>query len=181
MSPCTCICYLCLVSVLFSVILFGYYALCCYQDGEFDVYEQYAESYTEMLSSLDTILSDERMVAHFRVRSTSYPPLCLLYVHVVLKDNGPCSGFLDAVRYVLPKLLLFPIYHCFSYFDTLKLLPKKSPDADDKRSLTEAHAALLPLHKTLERSCHGFLSKKRFLSLTVDYVVKCRHFCVLQR
>ena len=31
------------------------------------------------------------------------------------------SGFKDAMKYVLPKLLLGPIYHCLHYFEVIKV------------------------------------------------------------
>ena len=31
------------------------------------------------------------------------------------------SGFKDAMKYVLPKLLLGPIYHCRDYFQVIKV------------------------------------------------------------
>lgn len=35
------------------------------------------------------------------------------------QDEG--HGFKDAVKYVLPKLLLGPIYHCLHYFEVIKV------------------------------------------------------------
>lgn len=32
-----------------------------------------------------------------------------------------CEGFKEAVQYVLPRLLLTPVYHCLHLFDILKV------------------------------------------------------------
>lgn len=34
-----------------------------------------------------------------------------------------CEGFKEAVQYVLPRLLLTPVYHCLHMFETLKVRP----------------------------------------------------------
>lgn len=32
-----------------------------------------------------------------------------------------CEGFKEAVQYVLPRLLLTPVYHCLHHFEILKV------------------------------------------------------------
>ncbi|XP_071800444.1 son of sevenless homolog 2-like [Asterias amurensis] len=72
------------------------------------------------------------------------------------------DNFRDAVAYVLPKLLLEPVYHCIHYFDVLKLLLKTSPNEEDKESLRQASGALKTLQTDLERICTtGNLSKRK--------------------
>eukprot|EP00118_Oscarella_pearsei_P019533 m.208247 g.208247 ORF g.208247 m.208247 type:complete len:1270 (+) comp39702_c0_seq23:557-4366(+) len=110
-------------------------------DGEFSVYETYAENYKCVPAKLEKMLIDHKLVAHFR--------------------DGPSLHFLEAMRYVLPKLLLGPIYHCFYYFDTLKVLWKATPDQADRDSFEEALSVLRELQSSLERVCQSFLPKKR--------------------
>ncbi|XP_022105287.1 son of sevenless homolog 1-like isoform X2 [Acanthaster planci] len=72
------------------------------------------------------------------------------------------DNFKDAVAYVLPKLLLEPIYHCIHYFDVLKLLLKTSPNEDDRESLRQASGALKTLQTDLEKICTiGNLPKRK--------------------
>jgi son of sevenless-like protein len=35
------------------------------------------------------------------------------------------DGFKEAVRYVLPRLMLVPVYHCWHYFELLKVRQKR--------------------------------------------------------
>ncbi|XP_039251718.2 son of sevenless homolog 1-like [Styela clava] len=61
-----------------------------------------------------------------------------------------CHGFRDVVAYVLPNLLLAPIYHCFYYFEQIELLEKKSPDPEDRQCLVQALSAITPIKPILE-------------------------------
>ena len=42
-------------------------------------------------------------------------------IDVGLTIQSAGHGFKDAVKYVLPKLLLGPIYHCLHYFEMIKV------------------------------------------------------------
>ena len=42
-------------------------------------------------------------------------------IDVGLTFQSAGHGFKDAVKYVLPKLLLGPIYHCLHYFEMIKV------------------------------------------------------------
>ncbi|XP_014673942.1 PREDICTED: son of sevenless homolog 1-like [Priapulus caudatus] len=76
-----------------------------------------------------------------------------------LAHSGP--GFPVAVKYVLPKLLLGPTYHCLGYFETIKVLLNLSPDEEDKETLEQADSALYPLQVSLDRLTKGNLAKKK--------------------
>jgi len=43
-------------------------------------------------------------------------PLCLCVC-----TQSICEGFKEAVQYVLPRLLLTPVYHCLHLFEILKV------------------------------------------------------------
>ncbi|XP_038144134.1 son of sevenless homolog 1-like isoform X2 [Cyprinodon tularosa] len=72
-----------------------------------------------------------------------------------------CVGFKEAVRYVLPRLLLTPVYHCLHLFETLKQLEEKSEEEEDKECLRQAITALLNLQSSMERICSRNLAKRR--------------------
>ncbi|KAM9460803.1 son of sevenless homolog 1 isoform 2-T2 [Clarias gariepinus] len=72
-----------------------------------------------------------------------------------------CEGFKEAVQYVLPRLLLTPVYHCLHHFEILKHLEEKSEDEDDKERLKQAITALLNLQSSMERICSKSLAKRR--------------------
>ncbi|XP_041468105.1 son of sevenless homolog 2-like isoform X1 [Lytechinus variegatus] len=67
----------------------------------------------------------------------------------------------DAVSYVLPKLLLEPIYHCIHYFDSLKLLLKTSPNEEEQEKFKQASHLLKSLQAELDRICAGHLPKRK--------------------
>uniref|UniRef100_A0A8C1NB37 Son of sevenless homolog 1 (Drosophila) n=1 Tax=Cyprinus carpio TaxID=7962 RepID=A0A8C1NB37_CYPCA len=72
-----------------------------------------------------------------------------------------CEGFKEAVQYVLPRLLLTPLYHCLHYFEILKQLEEKSEEEEDKECLKQAITALLNLQSSMERICSKSLAKRR--------------------
>ncbi|XP_043913484.1 son of sevenless homolog 1-like [Protopterus annectens] len=71
------------------------------------------------------------------------------------------EGIKEAVHYVLPRLLLSPVYHCLHHFDLLKQLEEKSEDEEDKECLKQAITALLNLQSSIERICSKSLAKRR--------------------
>ncbi|XP_055986546.1 son of sevenless homolog 1 isoform X2 [Sorex fumeus] len=108
----------------------------------FDPYESYARD----------IL---RPGFHDRFLSQLSKPGAALY----LQSIG--EGFKEAVQYVLPRLLLAPVYHCLHYFELLKQLEEKSEDQEDKECLKQAITALLNVQSGLEKICSKSLAKRR--------------------
>ncbi|XP_072171544.1 son of sevenless homolog 2-like [Diadema setosum] len=107
---------------------------------EFGVYSRYAEQ----------ILSDECRGA---IRRLVAQPEVSEY----LQEHN----IQDAVTYVLPKLLLEPIYHCIHYFDSLKLLLKTSPNEEERDRFKQASGLLKKIQAALERVCAGHLPKRK--------------------
>lgn len=108
----------------------------------FDPYESYARD----------IL---RPGFHDRFLSQLSKPGAALY----LQSIG--EGFKEAVQYVLPRLLLAPVYHCLHYFELLKQLEEKSEDEEDKECMKQAITALLNVQSGLEKICSKSLAKRR--------------------
>ncbi|KAM9707302.1 son of sevenless homolog 2 [Menidia menidia] len=61
------------------------------------------------------------------------------------------EGFKEAVQYVLPQLMMVPVYHCMHYFDLLQQLQEHSEVQDDRECLKQAITALLNLQSSVER------------------------------
>uniref|UniRef100_A0A8C9YBL9 Son of sevenless homolog 2 (Drosophila) n=1 Tax=Sander lucioperca TaxID=283035 RepID=A0A8C9YBL9_SANLU len=61
------------------------------------------------------------------------------------------EGFKEAVQYVLPQLMMVPVYHCMHYFELLQQLQERSQDQDDRECLKQAITALLNLQCSVER------------------------------
>uniref|UniRef100_A0A9J8CXS0 Son of sevenless homolog 1 (Drosophila) n=1 Tax=Cyprinus carpio carpio TaxID=630221 RepID=A0A9J8CXS0_CYPCA len=108
----------------------------------FDPYETYAQD----------IL---RSGFHDHFLSQLSKPGAALYLQSI------CEGFKEAVQYVLPRLLLTPVYHCLHYFEILKQLEEKSEEEEDKECLKQAITALLNLQSSMERICSKSLAKRR--------------------
>ncbi|KAM6082927.1 son of sevenless homolog 1 isoform 6-T6 [Chlamydotis macqueenii] len=117
-------------------------AMCADKELAFDPYESYAQD----------IL---RPGFHDHFLSQLSKPGAAFY----LQSIG--EGFKEAVQYVLPRLLLAPVYHCLHYFELLKQLEEKSEDEEDKECLKQAITALLNLQSSMERICSKSLAKRR--------------------
>ena len=71
------------------------------QNWEFEVYDRYAEAFNEDCQrQLDELLSQPDIEA-------------------TLSTAG--HGFVEAVKFYFPKLLLEPFYHCTQYFEYIKV------------------------------------------------------------
>ncbi|KAL0116644.1 hypothetical protein PUN28_009939 [Cardiocondyla obscurior] len=101
--------------------------------AEFDVYIKYAKDVNSPASRevLTNLLS--RPEASTALRAAGH-------------------GFKEAVKYYLPKLLLQPIWHCFLYFDYIKILYKRTPSTEDGETLEQVQGLLRPLQMELMQS-----------------------------
>ncbi|KAM9355338.1 son of sevenless homolog 2 isoform 1-T2 [Pholidichthys leucotaenia] len=70
---------------------------------------------------------------------------------VGLYFQSVAEGFKEAVQYVLPQLMMVPVYHCMHYFELLQQLQECSEDQDDRECLKQAITALLNLQCSVER------------------------------
>ncbi|XP_015185828.1 PREDICTED: protein son of sevenless isoform X3 [Polistes dominula] len=101
--------------------------------AEFDVYIKYAKDINSSASKevLTNLLS--RPEANAALRAAGH-------------------GFKEAVKYYLPKLLLQPVWHCFLYFDYIKVLQKRTPNTEDGETLEQVQGLLRPLQMELMQS-----------------------------
>ena len=104
------------------------------EGAEFDVFHRYAED----------ILHPETFV---RLRDVLSKP------EVIKTLSSAGKGFKDAVKYMLPKLLLGPIYHFFHYFDILKTFVELTHDDKDRETLSQVEGILSPLNTRIVRIC----------------------------
>ncbi|XP_077528564.1 son of sevenless homolog 2-like [Haemaphysalis longicornis] len=109
---------------------------------EFDVYDDYAQ----------TVVSKS-------CRDTLAELLQKPDVASSLQTAG--HGFLLAVKYVLPRLLLGPVAHCFQYFEAIKVLQQMAPSEEDRETLEQAEGLLRRLKAQLTRTCSDKLPRKR--------------------
>ncbi|XP_060063048.1 son of sevenless homolog 2-like [Ylistrum balloti] len=112
------------------------------EEEAFNVYEKYV---------------DDMLAPHGKERL--YTLLQREDLNTTLQNEG--HGFKDAMKYVLPKLLLGPIYHCLHYFEVIKALISTSPNEEDQESLEQASGLLTFLKAMLERKFSGNLPKKK--------------------
>lgn len=93
--------------------------------AEFDIYEKYAEDITseECKNALQNLVNQQDPS----------------------KLSSAGHGFKEAVKYYLPKLLLAPIWHAFSYFEYVRLLMDLSPSQEDKEVFEQVQGLLSPL------------------------------------
>ncbi|XP_064148515.1 son of sevenless homolog 2 isoform X4 [Loxodonta africana] len=71
------------------------------------------------------------------------------------------DGFKEAVRYVLPRLMLVPVYHCWHYFELLKQLKACSEEQEDGECLNQAITALMNLQGSMDRIYKQYSPRRR--------------------
>ncbi|ESO85451.1 hypothetical protein LOTGIDRAFT_210797 [Lottia gigantea] len=118
----------------------------CFEDiaegEEFNVYAKYVE---DMMAP--------------RGKERLYTLLQREDVEAEMKKSG--SGFKIAVKYVLPKLLLGPLYHCLHYFEVIDKLIESSQSEDDQDCLEQANSLLQALKASMERKFGGNVPKRK--------------------
>ncbi|MBN3298710.1 SOS2 protein, partial [Amia calva] len=80
---------------------------------------------------------------------------------VALHFQSIAEGFKEAVQYVLPQLMMVPVYHCMHYFELLQQLQERSLDQDDQECLKQAITALLNLQCSVERIYSKHLPRRK--------------------
>uniref|UniRef100_A0A452HJG3 Uncharacterized protein n=1 Tax=Gopherus agassizii TaxID=38772 RepID=A0A452HJG3_9SAUR len=80
---------------------------------------------------------------------------------VALHFQSIAEGFKEAVQYVLPRLMLIPVYHCLHYFELLQQLQECSEDEEDRECLKQAITALLNLQCSMERIYNKYSPRRR--------------------
>lgn len=107
--------------------------ICCTElaeAAEFDIYEKYAEDITsdECKDALQNLVNQQDSI----------------------KLSSAGQGFKEAVKYYLPKLLLAPIWHAFSYFEYVRSLMDLSTSQEDKEVFEQVQGLLSPLETSLK-------------------------------
>lgn len=98
--------------------------------AEFDIYKKYAEDI------MSTVCRDALQD--------------LVNQQDVSKLSSAGRGFREAVKYYLPKLLMAPIWHAFSYFEYVRSLMELSPSQEDKEVFEQVQGLLSPLETCLK-------------------------------
>ena len=79
----------------YNTILLALFPQCL----EFEAYVRYAENYLGAKTRLEELVDHPEVVQHFK--------------------SQPTKLLREAMKYILPKSLDEPCYHCFHYFDAL--------------------------------------------------------------
>uniref|UniRef100_A0A8C9KTM8 SOS Ras/Rho guanine nucleotide exchange factor 2 n=1 Tax=Serinus canaria TaxID=9135 RepID=A0A8C9KTM8_SERCA len=88
---------------------------------------------------------------------------------VALHFQSTAEGFKEAVQYVLPRLMLIPVYHCLHYFELLQQLQECSEDEEDRECLKQAITALLNLQCSMERIYSKHSPRRQNIGCAVQY------------
>lgn len=110
------------------------------EDEEMDVFHKYAQNVMNFSfrDHLYTVLSQHSLQSRIsEIFSSRY--------------NAAANGMMAAIKYVLPRLLLLPVYHCFSYFKAIEKLRELTPLVSDRENYEQADSSLQSLRNVLEK------------------------------
>ncbi|CDW56550.1 son of sevenless 2 [Trichuris trichiura] len=129
------------------------------EGAEFEVYEKYMNDVLNPRCQevLDNALRQPTVVQHLEVR---YMLSFLFFSGYYITFQAQGNGYYLAVKHLLPKLLLRPVYHCLKYFEFLPVLIKLASCDEDKYDLVQTESLLMPLKSRLEFKCAS-LSKAK--------------------
>ncbi|ELT95072.1 hypothetical protein CAPTEDRAFT_226962 [Capitella teleta] len=120
------------------------------EGAEFDVYERYTENL-------------------LRPNSTDRLNTLLQRNDVIRTCQSQGRGFKESIKYVLPKLLLGPIYHFLHYFDVIRALIDTSGDEEDLECLKQAQGILSLPKVNIERNLSSVGLKKKPRGTTLRF------------
>uniref|UniRef100_A0A8C5Q2C4 SOS Ras/Rho guanine nucleotide exchange factor 2 n=1 Tax=Leptobrachium leishanense TaxID=445787 RepID=A0A8C5Q2C4_9ANUR len=86
------------------------------------------------------------------------------------------EGFREAVRYVLPRLMLVPVYHCLHYFELLEQLQECSQVQEDRECLKQAITTLLNLRCSMERIYNKHSLRRR--AGDIFQILRSKHLAI---
>ncbi|KAL3312980.1 Son of sevenless 2 [Cichlidogyrus casuarinus] len=91
--------------------------------------------------------------------------------------NGSCNFMVNAFKFLLPKLLLLPIFHFFCLYDLVLNLQKHSPDETDRVHLKEVISTLLASKRQLK----GEIVQHTWVSHQLSRLFSAKHLCSFEQ
>lgn len=125
--PLCCCCLVCIVIIVVQCKLLLLLLSCVQQLGSQFSHQRLKPRLPQLTWQVLTTGPPESSLYLIFLKTTSVSYCCShnLYIRDILfclfTLQSIADGFREAVRYVLPRLMLVPVYHCWHYFELLKV------------------------------------------------------------